>query len=36
MQSLDAKLNYTVGFFDGMELGNKFSYWGKIPGSAAR
>ena len=28
MQSLDAKLDYTVGFFDGMEVGNKFSYWG--------
>lgn len=22
------KINYMVGFFDGMELGNKFSYWG--------
>ena len=22
-----AKLNYMVGFFDGMELGHEFSYW---------
>jgi len=26
-QSSLAKLNYMVGFFDGMELGSKFSYW---------
>src|SRR6266404_997982 len=24
------KLEYTTGFFDGIELGHKFSYWGVI------
>jgi hypothetical protein len=23
-----SKLNYVTGFFDGMDLGNRFSYWG--------
>jgi hypothetical protein len=23
-----SKLNYATGFFDGMDLGNRFSYWG--------
>ena len=27
-QSQCMKTAYVVGFFDGMELGNKFSYWG--------
>lgn len=27
------KLNYAVGFFDGMELGHKFSYWGILKDS---
>jgi hypothetical protein len=26
-QSTDFKLSYVVGFLDGMELGNDFSYW---------
>lgn len=27
-QTSDAKLNYAVGFFDGMDLGYRFSFWG--------
>jgi hypothetical protein len=27
-ETLDVKLNYAVGFFDGMKLGYNFSYWG--------
>lgn len=27
------KLNYIVGFFDGMELGHNFSYWGILKDS---
>jgi hypothetical protein len=27
-QSQAGKVNYMVGFFDGMQLGNEFSYWG--------
>ncbi len=26
-QSRPAQVNYMVGFFDGMELGHRFSYW---------
>jgi hypothetical protein len=26
----NTKLNYAVGFFDGMELGHDFSYWGIV------
>jgi hypothetical protein len=29
-QTADIKLDYIVGFFDGMELGYDFSYWGMI------
>jgi hypothetical protein len=29
-QSEVVKLNYVVGFFDGMQLGRDFSYWGII------
>ena len=27
------KLKYLVGFFDGMDLGNRFSYWGMSKGA---
>ena len=27
-ESRDGKLSYITGFFDGMELGHEFSYWG--------
>jgi len=29
-QDVISKLNYMTGFFDGMELGNKFSYWDTV------
>jgi hypothetical protein len=30
------KLNYMVGFFDGTELGNSFSYWGMAKDSGGK
>jgi len=33
-QSEAPKLYYVVGFYDGMELGHEFSYWGLPKGSA--
>jgi hypothetical protein len=29
------KANYIVGFFDGMELGNRFSFWGVVKDNKA-
>lgn len=32
----NVKINYAVGFFDGMELGNRFSYWKNLSGTKAQ
>jgi hypothetical protein len=32
-QSQLMKVSYMLGFFDGMDLGKDFSYWGMLPGN---